>query len=261
MWNLRLCGRHAAEASAEAAGIVLRGLKKLEYRGYDSWGIAVAHDGGVEAGEARRQDRRRPDVALPPSSVGLGHTRWATHGGVTERQRAPAPRLPRAAWRSSTTASSQNYRELRDTLDRLGPPLRSETDTEVIVHLLEDELARTPARARAARAGLMAVFRELRGAERGGGARRADRPARGRQERLADGARLGRRRELPGFRLQRAARAHPPGDLPGRRPGRADRAPAASASSTWPPAPSRARGQRGRVGGGGRPSSPATRIS
>ena len=67
----------------DAPQLVLAGLKKLEYRGYDSWGIAVKRNGHVEL-EKRVGKIGDARTALPPSAVGLGHTRWATHGGDTD---------------------------------------------------------------------------------------------------------------------------------------------------------------------------------
>jgi glucosamine--fructose-6-phosphate aminotransferase (isomerizing) len=145
----------------DAAGIVLRGLKKLEYRGYDSWGVAVAHEGQValqksvgKIGEAV--------AALPPSAIGLGHTRWATHGGVTEPNAHPhldcTGRL--AIIHNGIVA---NYRALRDPLIRAGHRFASETDTEVIAHLLEECVEAAPAGPSRLATGLMAAFRRLEG--------------------------------------------------------------------------------------------------
>jgi len=145
----------------DAAGIVLRGLKKLEYRGYDSWGVAVAHEGQValqksvgKIGEAV--------VALPPSAIGLGHTRWATHGGVTEPNAHPhLDCTGRLAIIHNGIVT--NYRALRDPLIRAGHRFASETDTEVIAHLLEECVEAAPAGPSRLAAGLMTAFRRLEG--------------------------------------------------------------------------------------------------
>jgi len=144
-----------------AADIVLGGLKQLEYRGYDSWGIAVATAEGVavdkhvgKIGEAVTD--------LPRSGTGLGHTRWATHGGVTEGNAHPhLDCAGRLALIHNGIVS--NYRELRDALPGSRHRFRSETDTEVVVHLLEERLARTPEGPDQLVTALMDVFRRLEG--------------------------------------------------------------------------------------------------
>ena len=151
----------SGRGNAEAADIVLRGLKKLEYRGYDSWGVAVAHDDGVKL-ERRVGKIGEASVALPTSPVGIGHTRWATHGGVTEPNAHPHLDC-RGRLALIHNGIVSNYRELRDTLDLSRHPLRSETDTEVIVHLLEERLARTLEGPDQLVTALVGVFRELEG--------------------------------------------------------------------------------------------------
>jgi glucosamine--fructose-6-phosphate aminotransferase (isomerizing) len=147
--------------AADAAAIVLRGLRRLEYRGYDSWGVAVAHEGAV-ALERRVGKIGQASVSLPSSAVGLGHTRWATHGGVTESNAHPhldcTGRL--AVIHNGIVA---NYAELRTALARSGHRFGSETDTEVVAHLLEATLARTPEGPDQLVAALMTAFRQLHG--------------------------------------------------------------------------------------------------
>jgi glutamine---fructose-6-phosphate transaminase (isomerizing) len=147
--------------ATDAAGIVLRGLKKLEYRGYDSWGVAVAHEGQV-AIQKRVGKIGEAVAALPPSAIGLGHTRWATHGGVTEPNAHPhLDCTGRLAIIHNGIVS--NYRALRDPLIRAGHRFTSETDTEVVAHLLEECVETAPAGPSRLAAGLMEAFRRLEG--------------------------------------------------------------------------------------------------
>jgi glucosamine--fructose-6-phosphate aminotransferase (isomerizing) len=154
-------GGARVEDGSEAAGTVLRGLKKLEYRGYDSWGIAVVHGRGI-ALEKRVGKIGEGTTRLPASAAGLGHTRWATHGGVTEPNAHPHLDCSgRLALIHNGMVS--NYRELRDTLARGGHRIASETDTEVIVHLIEDRLVVTPAGPEQLVTAVMDAFRQLQG--------------------------------------------------------------------------------------------------
>src|SRR5437867_5733642 len=144
-----------------AADLVLRGLKKLEYRGYDSWGVAVGHrDQVVLEKRTGKIGDAVPD--LPASAIGIGHTRWATHGGVTEQNAHPhLDCAGRLALIHNGIVS--NYRELREPLVRAGHRFGSQTDTEVITHLIEDCLATTPAGPEQLVTATMAAFRRLRG--------------------------------------------------------------------------------------------------
>ncbi|MCC6177685.1 MAG: glutamine--fructose-6-phosphate transaminase (isomerizing) [Chloroflexi bacterium] len=148
-------------ARHDASQIVLHGLKQLEYRGYDSWGIAVPNGERVLV-EKRTGKIGQAETSLPTSTIGLGHTRWATHGGVTDTNAHPhldcSGRLA-----IIHNGIVQNHRDLRRELRDRGHTFRSETDTEVIAHLLEDELAATPASGVRLVSALMATFRRLEG--------------------------------------------------------------------------------------------------
>ena len=118
-----------------ASQIILEGLKLLEYRGYDSWGIAV------KSGKKLEVDKHTGKIGdakanLPKSSIGIGHTRWATHGGVTEKNAHPHLDCTRKI-AVVHNGIVENFQELRSDLVKKGHKFISETDTEVIVHLIE----------------------------------------------------------------------------------------------------------------------------
>jgi len=143
------------------ADIVLRALKKLEYRGYDSWGIAVGHGDQVVV---QKQTGKIGEAVLdlPASGIGLGHTRWATHGGVTTYNAHPHLDCSRRLALVHNGIVS-NYRELREPLARAGHRFLSETDTEVVAHLLEECLAETPIGPDQLVTATMTAFRRLQG--------------------------------------------------------------------------------------------------
>lgn len=120
----------------ELGGAVLQALKTLEYRGYDSWGVAVGVNGHIEVAKQPGKIAGAA-VAFPRSDIGFGHTRWATHGGVT---RANAhPHLDEAG-RTAIIHNGiiENFRALRADLLARGHVFTSETDSEVIAHLLDE---------------------------------------------------------------------------------------------------------------------------
>jgi glucosamine--fructose-6-phosphate aminotransferase (isomerizing) len=134
-----MCGIVGYIGDQNATPIILNGLKKLEYRGYDSAGIAVLQDGKIEIRrDAGKLSKLNAMVSLQPleGNIGIGHTRWATHGMPTAENAHPHI--------GSTgevvvvhNGIVENYLELRDELISEGVKFNSETDTETIVHLIE----------------------------------------------------------------------------------------------------------------------------
>ena len=147
-----MCGIIGTIGKADAPPILLDGLKRLEYRGYDSAGIATLVDGGIERRRAEGKIANLEsliDGDPLSSTIGIGHTRWATHGSPTE-----ANAHPHADDRVVLVHNGiiENFQELRKELSQAGHKFQTETDTEAVVHLISSYLAdgKTPAEAVAA---------------------------------------------------------------------------------------------------------------
>jgi glucosamine--fructose-6-phosphate aminotransferase (isomerizing) len=139
-----MCGIVGYTGPREAGPILLEGLKRLEYRGYDSAGIALVDDDGDLFVEKRAGKLANLQTAIadrtPHAAIGLAHTRWATHGRPNDLNAHP-----HVDCTGSITVIHngiiENFRELRDGLAERGHTLRSETDTEAIAHLVEEAYA------------------------------------------------------------------------------------------------------------------------
>jgi glucosamine--fructose-6-phosphate aminotransferase (isomerizing) len=137
-----MCGIIGYVGTREAKPLLLGGLRRLEYRGYDSAGIALREENGLDYVRAVGNLQNLVDAAGPNGSTarhGLGHTRWATHGGVTELNAHPLTGCDASKLAIVLNGIVENYRELRDALVADGHRFTSETDAEVVVHMLEHE--------------------------------------------------------------------------------------------------------------------------
>ena len=135
-----MCGIVGYVGSLRADDVVLEGLRRLEYRGYDSSGIAVVTEGTVasakRAGKLVQLETALSESALPASGTGIGHTRWATHGAPNDRN--AHPHLTRE--QSIAVVHNgiiENFARLRAELEDADYEFQSETDTEVVAHLLD----------------------------------------------------------------------------------------------------------------------------
>jgi glutamine---fructose-6-phosphate transaminase (isomerizing) len=135
-----VCGIIGYVGSRAAKSLLLDGLERLEYRGYDSAGIALRENGTLEYVRAVGNLQFLKDAAGPNhsnSNHGLGHTRWATHGAVTEQNAHPLTGCDDAKLAIVLNGIVENYRELKAGLVAEGHRFSSETDAEVVVHLIE----------------------------------------------------------------------------------------------------------------------------
>ena len=141
-----MCGIVGYVGGQDATGVVVDGLRRLEYRGYDSAGVAVVTGSGIQsrkrAGKLANLEKALTQTPLPDTSVGIGHTRWATHGAPNDVN--AHPHLSEDG-RLAVIHNGiiENFAELRDSLREDGVTFLSETDTEVAAHLLSRELRHT----------------------------------------------------------------------------------------------------------------------
>ncbi len=156
-----MCGITGGISQRDISPILLEGLKRLEYRGYDSAGVCIAHEGEL----IRQRVTGKVGVlekALTESPIkghlGIAHTRWATHGQVTRENAHPHMSSGRVA--IVHNGIIENYKELKERLVRDGVQFESETDTEVIAHMVAQHLEQTNDLAKSVRE----VCKELSGA-------------------------------------------------------------------------------------------------
>jgi glucosamine--fructose-6-phosphate aminotransferase (isomerizing) len=159
-----VCGIVGYVGQKQALEVVVAGLRRLEYRGYDSAGVAVIADGHLEtrkkAGKLTNLETLLGEDPLPNSTTGIGHTRWATHGGPTDSNAHPhVSEDGRIA--VIHNGIIENFATLREELTAAGVTLTSETDTEVVAHMLARAL---PAVGDSLPVAMQAVCSQLEGA-------------------------------------------------------------------------------------------------
>src|ERR687883_654735 len=155
-----MCGIVGVLGRSAVAPQIVDALKRLEYRGYDSAGVATLENGRLERrraeGKLRNLEVRLSQAPLS-GAIGIGHTRWATHGKPNERNAHPHATERLAVVHNGII---ENFRELREELKNNGARFGSDTDTEVVAHLVTEEMkkGRTPTEA------VQAALPRLRGA-------------------------------------------------------------------------------------------------
>src|SRR5271170_5253627 len=136
-----MCGIIGYVGPSEAFPILLGGLGRLEYRGYDSAGIATLGDNHtleIRRAKGKLENLRKLLAEAPlAGTIGIGHTRWATHGRPSEENAHPHKAGPVAVIHNGIV---ENYLELRAALLARGHKMKSETDTELISHLIEERI-------------------------------------------------------------------------------------------------------------------------
>jgi glutamine---fructose-6-phosphate transaminase (isomerizing) len=142
-----MCGIVGYIGTRAASSILIEGLKTLEYRGYDSAGVATISEGKLQRTRAKgklKNLQTKLEGLEDPARLGIGHTRWATHGKPEEHNAHPHTDTQE---RLAVVQNGiiENYRELREELKAKGHQFRSDTDTEVIPHLIAEYLENPPA--------------------------------------------------------------------------------------------------------------------
>ncbi len=157
-----MCGIVGYIGPRDATPIILNGLKRLEYRGYDSAGLAILEDNEIkvrrEAGKLARLSALVDELPVH-GNIGIGHTRWATHGAPSARNAHPHMGMTGNVV-VVHNGIVENFLELREELAAEGVVFNSDTDTEVIVHLIERYLSTETGLAEATRLAL----KQLKGA-------------------------------------------------------------------------------------------------
>ncbi len=139
-----MCGIVGYVGDKQAQDVVVEGLRRLEYRGYDSAGVALVSGNSIawakKAGKLANLEKALAEAPLPESTTGIGHTRWATHGAPNDTN--AHPHLGNGG-RVALVHNGiiENFAELRAEVEAAGDELRSETDTEIAAHLIESALA------------------------------------------------------------------------------------------------------------------------
>jgi glucosamine--fructose-6-phosphate aminotransferase (isomerizing) len=137
-----MCGIVGYLGSKQAYPILVKGLKRLEYRGYDSAGVALLNNDGIEIFKKQGKVAQMEAVApteTPQANLGIGHTRWATHGAPSDRNSHPHfSQSKRIA--IIHNGIIENYASIKEGLSKRGYTFQSDTDTEVLVNLIEDIL-------------------------------------------------------------------------------------------------------------------------
>src|SRR5438309_2903759 len=135
-----MCGIIGYVGSRASKELLIAGLERLEFRGYDSAGIALLERDGLDYVRAvgnLANLKRAAGSNGSQATTGLGHTRWATHGGVTEDNAHPLTGCDEGKLAIVLNGIVENYRELKAELEAAGHTFSSETDAEVVAHLVE----------------------------------------------------------------------------------------------------------------------------
>ena len=149
-----MCGIVGYVGPQQAQNVVIEGLRRLEYRGYDSAGIAIVSEQAIQtrkkAGKLANLEAELVESPISPSHTGIGHTRWATHGAPNDVNAHPHVSED-GSIAVIHNGIIENFAMLRDKLIADGVTLRSQTDTEVVAHLLSKQMKTTPGLADALR--------------------------------------------------------------------------------------------------------------